>query len=122
MLGVGRLAYSLGTHRQIPSIVSRLDDRYGTPYVAIAIAALGAFALASSTDMTFMAGLFAFGATLAFTLAHLAIIVLRFREPDLRRPFRIPLSIAPCSAPAVSTTRSLSAATVLSLPYGKPNV
>ena len=39
MLGIGRLVYSLGTHRQIPSLVSRLHRRYATPYVAIVLAA-----------------------------------------------------------------------------------
>jgi basic amino acid/polyamine antiporter, APA family len=93
MLGIGRLAYSLGTNRQIPSLVSRLDATRGTPYVAIAAAAAIAFALACSADAEWLAGIFAFGAMLAFTLAHLSIVVLRFREPDRRRPFRVPLSV-----------------------------
>lgn len=93
MLGIGRLAYSLGTHRQIPSVLSRLDDKYSTPYVTIVLAALIAFGLTLTGDIEFLAGIFAFGAMLAFTLAHLSVIVLRFREPDLRRPFRVPFNV-----------------------------
>ena len=93
MLGIGRLAYSLGTHRQIPSVLSRLDARRSTPYVTITLAALIGFGLALTADIDFLAGIFAFGAMLAFTLAHLSVIVLRFREPDRTRPFRIPLSV-----------------------------
>jgi APA family basic amino acid/polyamine antiporter len=93
MLGIGRLSYSLGTHRQIPSVLSRLDRRYSTPYVTIAIAAVLAFALVIPADIEFLAGIFAFGAMIAFTLAHLSVIVLRFREPERKRAFRIPLSI-----------------------------
>jgi APA family basic amino acid/polyamine antiporter len=93
MLGIGRLAYSLGVNRQIPSVVSRLDVDRGTPYVAILVAAAVAFALACSADPQWLAGIFAFGAMLAFTLAHLAIVVLRFREPDARRAFRVPLNV-----------------------------
>jgi APA family basic amino acid/polyamine antiporter len=93
MLGIGRLAYSLGTNRQIPSLVSRLDATRGTPYVAITIAAAIAFALSCSADAEWLAGIFAFGATLAFTLAHLSIVVLRYREPDRKRPFRVPLNV-----------------------------
>ncbi len=88
MLGIGRLAYSLGVNRQIPSAVSRLGDRYSTPYVTILVAAALAFGLALSDDVEFLAGIFAFGAMLAFTIAHLSVIVLRFREPDRVRPFR----------------------------------
>jgi APA family basic amino acid/polyamine antiporter len=93
MLGIGRLAYSLGTNRQIPSLAARLSATHGTPYIAIAIAATIAFALACPADAEWLAGIFAFGATLAFTLAHLSIVVLRYREPDRRRAFRVPLNV-----------------------------
>ena len=93
MLGIGRLVYSLGTHRQIPSVLCRLDTERGTPYLAIAAAGVVAFALACSANVEWLAGIFAFGATLAFTLAHLSIVVLRYREPDLRRPFKVPLNV-----------------------------
>jgi len=93
MLGIGRLAYSLGTHRQIPSLLSRLHGEYGTPYVAIAVAAAIAFALTVPGDVELLAGIFAFGGSLAFTLAHLSVVVLRFREPDRRRAFMVPLNV-----------------------------
>jgi basic amino acid/polyamine antiporter, APA family len=94
MLGISRLSYSLATNRQVPSLVGRLHETRSTPYVAIWIAALIAFALVIPTDAEFLAGLFAFGAMIAFTIAHLSVIVLRFREPDRPRAFRVPLSIA----------------------------
>jgi basic amino acid/polyamine antiporter, APA family len=93
MLGLARLAYSLATNRQIPSILGRLHRRRGTPYITISLAALIAFALAIPHDLDFLAGLFAFGAMIAFSLAHLSVIVLRFREPDRPSAFRVPLSI-----------------------------
>jgi APA family basic amino acid/polyamine antiporter len=93
MLGVSRLAYSLATHRQIPARLGRLHPRYGTPYVAIVLAGTAAFALTWSGDMEFLAGTFAFGAMLTMTLAHVSVIVLRYREPDGRLVFRIPLSL-----------------------------
>jgi basic amino acid/polyamine antiporter, APA family len=93
MLGLARLAYSLATNRQIPSAVGRLHRRRGTPYVTIVIAAVIAFALALPHDVDFLAGLFAFGAMIAFTLAHLAVIALRFRESDRPSAFRVPFSI-----------------------------
>ena len=93
MLGLARLAYSLGTNRQIPSGVGRLHARRGTPYVTIIIAALIAFALSLPHDVDFLAGLFAFGAMIAFALAHLSVIALRFREADRPSAFRVPFSI-----------------------------
>jgi basic amino acid/polyamine antiporter, APA family len=93
MLGLARLAYSLATNRQIPSAVGRLQRRRGTPYVTIILAALIAFALAVPHDLDLLAGLFAFGAMLAFSIAHLSVIRLRFREPDRPTAFRVPLSV-----------------------------
>jgi len=93
MLGISRLAYSLATNRQIPSAIGKLHGDRSTPFVAIILASLPAFGLTLTSDVKFLAGLFAFGAMLAFTLAHLSIVVLRFREPDFVRAFRIPLSV-----------------------------
>ena len=93
MLGIGRLAYSLGRNRQIPSVLSRLETTRSTPYVTILIAAVLAFGLAASRDIEFLAGIFAFGAMIAFTIAHLSVIALRFSEPDRPRAFSIPLSV-----------------------------
>ena len=41
--------------------------------------------------MEFLASLYSFGILLAFAAAQLAVIRLRFTEPDLPRPFRAPL-------------------------------
>jgi APA family basic amino acid/polyamine antiporter len=100
MLGLSRLAYSLATNRQIPSLVGRLHPRRATPYVVITIAALLAIALVVPADLDFMVGMYAFGATLALTLAHLSVIVLRFREPDRDRPYRMPLNVGRMPLPA----------------------
>ncbi len=91
MLGLSRLVYSLATNRQIPARLGRLDARHGTPSVAINTAAGLALVLVATGDLEFLAQLFAFGAMLTFTIAHVSVIVLRFREPGLRRAFRIPL-------------------------------
>ena len=93
MLGLARLAYSLATNRQIPSAAGRLSVRHGTPYIAIGIATVIAFALAVPHDIDFLAGIFAFGAMIAFAIAHLSVIVLRFRERDRPSAFRTPLSV-----------------------------
>jgi len=93
MLGLSRLAYSLATNRQIPGIVGRLGSRQGTPYVLIAIAAVLAVALVVPLDLEFLVGIYAFGAMLAFLIAHVSICVLRYREPDRERLFAVPWSL-----------------------------
>jgi len=93
MLGLSRLAYSLATNRQIPSAVGRLHPTRSTPVVVIVVAAMIAGALEATEDADFLVGIFAFGALLGLTVAHLSIIVLRYREPQRDRPYRMPLSV-----------------------------
>jgi APA family basic amino acid/polyamine antiporter len=93
MLGLSRLAYSLATNNQIPSAIGRLHPEYATPYAVILVAAVLAAALLLPRDLEFLMGICAFGALLAFTIAHVSICVLRYREPDRPRPYRIPLSV-----------------------------
>lgn len=93
MLGIARLAYSLATNRQIPSLAGRLHERRGTPYIAIIVAAVLAFGLAIPHDLGFLAGIFAFGAMVTFSIAHLSVIVLRYRESGRPSAFRVPISL-----------------------------
>ncbi|MEA2389270.1 MAG: basic amino acid/polyamine antiporter, family, partial [Thermoleophilaceae bacterium] len=92
MLGLSRLSYSLATNRQIPSLLGRLHSKRSTPYVAVSVAGVLAAGLAYTADVQFLAGIFAFGGSLAFTIAHVSVIVMRYREADAPRAFRVPLS------------------------------
>ena len=93
MLGLSRLAYSLALNRQIPAGLGRLHPTRSTPYVLITIAALLAVALVAPLDLDFLVGIFAFGAMISLTIAHVSVIVLRFREPQRGRPYKIPCNI-----------------------------
>ena len=93
MLGLSRLGYSLALNRQIPSAVGRLHPTYKTPIVIIGLATALAIGLMAPVDIEFLGGLYAFGATIAFTLVHLSVIQLRRREPERDRPFRMPLNL-----------------------------
>jgi len=93
MLGVSRHVYSLAVNRQIPSWLGQLGDRYETPFKAILICAVIVFGLAMTGDIEMLAGLYAFGATLAITIANLSVIKLRFSRPEAERPFSIPFSV-----------------------------
>jgi APA family basic amino acid/polyamine antiporter len=93
MLGVSRVGYGLATNRQIPSAIGRLHPTFGTPFVVIAFAAVGAAALVIPRDLELLVGIFAFGALLAFTIAHVSVIGLRYREPNRPRAYEVPLSV-----------------------------
>jgi len=91
--GCARLAHSMGTHGMLPRDLGRLERKTLVSREAIALIALVAIAvlLVSAPvedEARFLAGTYSFGVLLAFTLAQLAVIRLRRREPDLGRPFR----------------------------------
>jgi len=93
MLGLSRHVYVLAVNRQVPSWLGKLGRRRSTPYVAISIAAVAAIGLLIPADIELLAGIFAFGAMLAISIAHLSLIKLRFSEPDRERPYRVPFNI-----------------------------
>jgi APA family basic amino acid/polyamine antiporter len=93
MLGLSRHIYVLATNRQIPSWLGKLGGARSTPHVAIVIAALFAIGLVLPGDIELLAGVFAFGATLAISIAHLSLIRLRFTDPERERPYSVPFGV-----------------------------
>jgi APA family basic amino acid/polyamine antiporter len=91
--GCARLAHSMGTHGMLPRELGRLERKTlvsREAIAAIAIVAIAVLLVAApiEDEARFLAGTYSFGVLLAFTLAQLAVIRLRRREPDLGRPFR----------------------------------
>jgi len=90
IIGVSRLTYSMGQHRQLPEGVRVLHPRFRTPYVAIVIFGLVACVTLLPGQEEFLGTIYAFGAMLSFTIAHMAVIALRLQLPDAERPYRGP--------------------------------
>ena len=105
MLGVSRHIYTLAINRQIPSWLGKLERRQATPYVAITICGLIAFGLVIPTNIKLLAGIYAFGATLAITIAHLSIIRLRVRAARQAAALPHPLGHAPGARPSCRSRR-----------------
>jgi basic amino acid/polyamine antiporter, APA family len=90
MIGVSRLTYSMGQYRQLPERLRALHPRFRTPYVAISVFGLVACLTILPGQADFLGTIYAFGAMLSFTIAHLAVIALRIKQPDRERPYRGP--------------------------------
>jgi basic amino acid/polyamine antiporter, APA family len=88
LIGVSRLTYSMGQHRQLPEGLRALHPKYRTPYVAIGIFSLVACVTIIPGQADFLGTIYAFGAMLSFSMAHLSVIKLRISEPDRERPWR----------------------------------
>jgi len=90
IIGVSRLVYSMGIHRQLPDGLRRLHPRYRTPWIGILVFGGVAMLTILPGQAEFLGNMYAFGAMLSFTIAHVSVIRLRASQPDFPRPYRGP--------------------------------
>jgi APA family basic amino acid/polyamine antiporter len=70
-------------YRQLPEIFRRLHPRFKTPWLSLVVfAGLGPSLFVLSGQVDFLGRMYAFGAMLSFTIAHVAVVTLRARRPD----------------------------------------
>ncbi|MFA6001101.1 MAG: universal stress protein [Thermoleophilia bacterium] len=93
ILGISRLTYSMGQHKQLPPIFNKVHSRFHTPYTSIIIFGIVASLLLLPGKVDLLADLYSFGAMISFTIAHISVVALRIKEPYLGRPFKAPLNI-----------------------------
>ncbi|MCX6986558.1 MAG: universal stress protein [Chlamydiae bacterium] len=95
LIGASRLSYNLGEYYQLPAFLHKLHPRFKTPMNALIVFALCgcAVVIASQGKLEFLGDLYNFGAMIAFFFAHLSVIILRIRQPEKSRPFKIPFNI-----------------------------
>jgi APA family basic amino acid/polyamine antiporter len=92
LIGVSRLTYSMGQHRQLPEGLRQVHPKYRTPYIAILIFSVIAIITLIPGKTDFLATLYSFGAMLSFTIAHVSVIQLRRRHSGEERPWKPPLN------------------------------
>jgi APA family basic amino acid/polyamine antiporter len=93
LIGVSRLTYSMGQYRQLPERLRQLHPKFRTPYVAIVVFGFIACIAILPGEAEFLGTIYAFGAMLSFTMAHVSVIALRIKQPDVERPWRGPLNV-----------------------------
>jgi APA family basic amino acid/polyamine antiporter len=98
LMGISRLAFSLGRYRLVPSILSRVHQRSKTPFISIILFSLLAVIILipsffAREGFLRLGSLYAFGSLLSFVFAHAAIISLRIKNPDWHRPFKLGLNL-----------------------------
>ncbi len=89
LLSVTRIPFVMGEDGYLPKVLFRTHKRYGTPWVSLVVSSaiysvfiLGPFQSLVVVDVTIYAA--------ALLLEFAALVVLRVREPDMERPYRIP--------------------------------
>ena len=98
LIGISRLAFSLGKHHLVPPALSRIHPRFKTPYISIILFSVIAIVIIipgffEADVFKNMGALYAVGSLLSFMFAHASIISLRIRRPSMPRPFKLGVNI-----------------------------
>jgi len=91
LLGQPRIFYSMARDGLLPPVFSKVHPKYRTPYLATIITGSVAMVVAGLFPIGLLGELVSIGTLLAFVIVSAGILVLRYRSPDLHRPFRTPL-------------------------------
>ncbi|MGI9565694.1 MAG: APC family permease [Nitrosopumilus sp.] len=88
-----RILYGMAKNGSMPNILGKVHSRTGTPWIAV----IGIFGtsvtFAFVGDIVIVANIVVFAVVITFAMVNLAVILLRYVQPDVERPFRVPLNV-----------------------------
>ena len=103
LLGQSRIAFAMAEDGMVPAVLGKLHPKRQTPWVANLVFMVATAAFAAFVPIEALAKLVSVGTLLAFAIVCGGVLVLRRREPNRKRPFRVPgspvvplLGIATC--------------------------
>jgi APA family basic amino acid/polyamine antiporter len=91
-LGQPRIFFSMARDGLLPQAFAKVHPRFQTPHVTTILTGVAVGVCAMFTSIDEMVDLTNIGTLFAFILVCVGILILRHREPERRRAFRVPLS------------------------------
>jgi APA family basic amino acid/polyamine antiporter len=89
VIGASRITYAMAGYRQLPEVFRRLHPRFKTPWLSLIVfAGIVSIVTLLPGETDFLGTMYSFGAMLSFTIAHVSIIALRYRERDAELVFK----------------------------------
>jgi APA family basic amino acid/polyamine antiporter len=83
VIGASRITYSMASYRQLPQVFRRLHPKLKTPWLSLVVfAGIAPTLFLLSGQVDFLARMYAFGAMLSFTIAHVAVTALRAKQAE----------------------------------------
>ena len=91
LMGQPRIFWAMARDGLLPPVFARVHPSYGTPWLATVLTGGIAMVLAGLLPIGLLGELVSIGTLLAFTIVCAGVLVLRITDPDVPRPFRVPL-------------------------------
>lgn len=91
LMGQPRIFYAMAHDGLLPRVFSKIHSRFRTPYISTIGTGLVAVTIAGFAPITLLGELVSIGTLLAFVIVCGGILVLRYTNPELPRPFKAPL-------------------------------
>jgi len=113
ILSWSRLPFAAAQEDMFPSCFSLVLNRSGTPVVSLLFTGLGAFICVWPSNIFSLITYVGFLSWLFWGLCFAGVIVLRWKYPDIERPFRVPIAV-----PVIAVLSSLYL--VIGLFYAMP--
>jgi APA family basic amino acid/polyamine antiporter len=85
-----RIFFAMSRDQLLPAGVSRVHPKFRTPYITTIITCVIVAAVAGFVPINVLGEMTSIGTLFAFVVVSLAVIVLRIKRPEARRPFRVP--------------------------------
>ena len=90
LMGQPRIFYSMSKDGLLPPVFSHVHHKFKTPYISTIITGAVAVVLAGILPIGILGELVSIGTLMAFVIVCVGIIFLRYKKPDLHRPFKTP--------------------------------
>ncbi len=91
LFGQTRIFYAMSRDKMLPEKFSEVHAKFRTPVFATALTGVVAAFFAGIFPIGILGELVSIGTLLAFVIVCAGVLVLRYREPGLKRPFKAPL-------------------------------
>jgi len=90
VIGASRVVFSMGRFGLMPAWFYKVHRKFRTPVRTIAVFGLIGATIALLGELHFVADLYNFGALLSYVIVNISLIVLRNKEPDAYRAWKLP--------------------------------
>lgn len=91
LMGQPRIFYSMSKDGLLPASFSKVHPKYKTPHITTIITGGVAMIVAGLFPIGLLGELVSIGTLLAFVIVCGGVLVLRYKQPGLKRPFKTPL-------------------------------